>query len=120
MIARRLHTSALFWAMAFAGGIVLVRYVGMLLTALWVRACYASGSMGANMVSKWTRSAVYLCETVVLLGFIWFWRAVLSLAFLPIFITAIDTRRIAPKKDRLRRKFRSDFERYMRNTRRWI
>ena len=68
MIARRLHTPPLFWAMAFTEGIVLVRYVGMLLTALWARACHAAGSMGANIVSKWTHSAVYLCETVVLLG----------------------------------------------------
>jgi protein-S-isoprenylcysteine O-methyltransferase Ste14 len=45
---------------------------------------------------------------------------VLSLAILPIFIMAIDYGFIGPEEDRLRRKFRSDFERYMRDTRRWI
>ena len=71
-------------------------------------------------VFKWTRNPIYLGATLVLLGFILHWDAVLSLAILPIFIMAIDYRFIAPEEDRLRRKFRSDFERYMRDTRRWI
>ena len=71
-------------------------------------------------VFKWTRNTIYLGDALVLLGFILHWDAVLSLAILPIFIMAIDYGFIAPEEDRLRRKFRSDFERYMRDTRRWI
>ena len=71
-------------------------------------------------VFKWTLNPIYLGDTLVLLGFILHWDAVLSLAILPIFITAIDYEFTAPEEDRLRRKFRSDFERYTRGTRRWI
>ncbi|MGB1331878.1 MAG: methyltransferase family protein [Paracoccaceae bacterium] len=71
-------------------------------------------------VFKWTRNPIYLGDAMVLLGFILHWDAVLSLAILPIFVMAIDYGFIAPEEDRLRRKFRSDFERYMRDTRRWI
>ena len=71
-------------------------------------------------VFKWTRNSIYLGDAMVLLGFILHWDAVLSLAILPIFVMAIDYGFIVPKEDRLRRKFRSDFERYMRDTRRWI
>ena len=71
-------------------------------------------------VFNWTRNPIYLGDTLVLMGFILHWDAVLSLAILPIFIMAIDYGFIAPEEDRLRRKFRSDFERYARDTRRWI
>ena len=71
-------------------------------------------------VFKWTRNPIYLGDAMVLLGFILHWDAVLSLAILPIFIMAIDYGIIVHEEDRLRRKFRSDFERYMRDTRRWI
>ena len=71
-------------------------------------------------VFRWTRNPIYLGDAMVLLGFILHWDAVLSLAILPIFIMAIDYGFIVPEEDRLRRKFRSDFERYMRDTRRWI
>ena len=71
-------------------------------------------------VFKWTRNPIYLGDSLVLLGFILHWDAVLSLAILPIFIMAIDYGFIVHEEDRLRRKFRSDFERYMRDTRRWI
>jgi protein-S-isoprenylcysteine O-methyltransferase Ste14 len=71
-------------------------------------------------VFKWTRNPIYLGDTLVLLGFILHWDAVLSLAILPIFIMAIDYGFKAPKGDRLWRKFRSNFERYVRDTRRWI
>ena len=71
-------------------------------------------------VFKWTHNPIYLGDILVLMGFILHWDAVLSLAILPIFIMAIDYRFIAPEEDRLRRKFRSDFERYMCDTRRWI
>ena len=71
-------------------------------------------------VFKWTRNPIYLGDAMVLLGFILHWGAVLSLAILPIFVMAIDYGFTAPEEDRLRRKFRSDFERYMRDTRRWI
>jgi len=71
-------------------------------------------------VFRWTRNPIYLGDALVLFGFILHWDAVLSLAILPIFIMAIDYGFIVPEEDRLRRKFRSDFERYMRDTRRWI
>ena len=71
-------------------------------------------------VFRWTRNPIYLGDAMVMLGFILHWDAVLSLAILPIFIMAIDYGFIVHEEDRLRRKFRSDFERYMRDTRRWI
>ena len=70
-------------------------------------------------VFKWTRNPIYLGYAMFLLGFILHWDAVLSLAILPIFIMAIDYGFIVHEEDRLRRKFRSNFERYMRDTRRW-
>ena len=71
-------------------------------------------------VFKWTRNPIYLGDALVLLGFILHWDAVLSLAILPIFIMAIDNGFIVYEGVRLRRKFSSDFERYTRDTRRWI
>lgn len=71
-------------------------------------------------VFKWMRNPIYLGDTLVLLGFILHWDAVLSLAILSIFIMAIDYGFKTPEEDRLWRKFRSDFERYVRDTRRWI
>ena len=68
-------------------------------------------------VFKWTRNPIYLGDSMVLSGFILHWDAVLSLAILPIFVMAIDYGFIVQDEDRLRR---SDFERYMRDTRRWI
>jgi protein-S-isoprenylcysteine O-methyltransferase Ste14 len=79
-----------------------------------------AGHLVKTGVFKWTRNPIYLGDALVLLGFILHWDAVLSLAILPIFIMAIDYVFIAPEEDRLRRKFRSDFERYVRDTRRWI
>ena len=73
-----------------------------------------------TVIFKWTRNPIYLGDAMVLLGFILHRDAVLSLAILPIFIMAIDYGIIVHEEDRLRRKFRSDFERYMRDTRRWI
>ena len=71
-------------------------------------------------VFKLTRNPIYLGDCLVLLGFILYWDTVLSLAILPIFVMVIDYWFIVPEEDRLRRKFGSDFERYMRDTRRWI
>lgn len=71
-------------------------------------------------VFKLTRNPIYLGDCLVLLGFILYWDAVLSLAILPIFVMVIDYGFIVPEEDRLSRKFGSDFERYMRDTRRWI
>jgi protein-S-isoprenylcysteine O-methyltransferase Ste14 len=79
-----------------------------------------AGHLVTTGVFKWTRNPIYLGDALVLLGFILHWDAVLSLAILPIFMMAIDNGFIVDEEDRLRRKFRSDFERYMRDTRRWI
>jgi len=79
-----------------------------------------AGHLVKTGMFKWTRNPIYLGDALVLLGFILHWDAVLSLAILPIFIVAIDYVFTAPEEDRLGRKFRSDFERYVRDTRRWI
>ena len=71
-------------------------------------------------IFKRTRNPIYLGDALVLLGLILSWDAVLSLPLLPIFVWIIERRFIIPEENRLRRKFRADFARYERATRRWL
>ncbi|SDI15059.1 methyltransferase family protein [Lutimaribacter saemankumensis] len=67
-----------------------------------------------------TRNPIYLGDALVLAGMILRWDAVLSLPLIPIFVWIIERRFIIPEENRLRRKFRADFARYERKTRRWV
>ncbi|MCM2560825.1 isoprenylcysteine carboxylmethyltransferase family protein [Lutimaribacter sp. EGI FJ00015] len=67
-----------------------------------------------------TRNPIYLGDLLVLAGLILRWDSVLALPLLPIFVWTIERRFIIPEENRLRRKFRADFARYERKTRRWV
>lgn len=67
-----------------------------------------------------TRNPIYLGDGLILLGLFVLLGAVLPLILVPIFLWTIEKRFILPEEDRLRRKFRADFARYVQKTRRWI
>ena len=67
-----------------------------------------------------TRNPIYLGDVLLLTGVILKMDAVLSLVLVPVFVWLLEKRFIVPEEDRLRRKFRSDFARYERKTRRWV
>ncbi len=71
-------------------------------------------------IFKRTRNPIYLGDLLILAGFILRWDSVLALPLLPIFAWIIERRFIIPEENRLRRKFRADFARYERKTRRWV
>ena len=71
-------------------------------------------------IFKRSRNPIYLGDTFILLGFILSWDAVLSLSLVPAFVWIIERRYIEPEEDRLRRKFRLEFARYLQQTRRWM
>jgi protein-S-isoprenylcysteine O-methyltransferase Ste14 len=71
-------------------------------------------------IFKRSRNPIYLGDTLILLGLILKWDSVLSLPLLPIFVWVIEKRFILPEEDRLRRRFRVEFARYLTQTRRWI
>ena len=71
-------------------------------------------------IFKRSRNPIYLGDALILLGLILRWDSVLSLSLLPIFVWVIENRFILPEEDRLRRKFRVEFARYLTQTRRWI
>ena len=67
-----------------------------------------------------TRNPIYLGDAMILLGFVLRWDAVLSLVLVPVFVWVIERRFIVPEEAGLRRKFRQEFAKYERKTRRWI
>ena len=67
-----------------------------------------------------TRNPIYLGDTLILLGLILRWDAVLALALVPIFVWITEKRFILPEEDRMRRQFRAEFARYERKVRRWL
>lgn len=67
-----------------------------------------------------TRNPIYLGDTLVLVGLILNWNAVLALPLVPIFVWVIERRFIIPEENRLRRKFRAEFARYSQKVRRWV
>ncbi|MDJ0994109.1 MAG: isoprenylcysteine carboxylmethyltransferase family protein [Dinoroseobacter sp.] len=71
-------------------------------------------------VFKRTRNPIYLADLMLLAGFLLQWGAWLSLALVPILMWVLEKRFIVPEENRLRRKFRADFARYERKTRRWL
>jgi len=71
-------------------------------------------------IFKRSRNPIYLADVLILTGLVLRWDAVLSLVLVPILFWVLETRFVIPEEDRLRRKFRADFARYMQNTRRWF
>jgi protein-S-isoprenylcysteine O-methyltransferase Ste14 len=67
-----------------------------------------------------TRNPIYLGDSLILVGMILYWDAVLALPLVPLFVWVIERRFIIPEEDRLRRKFRADFARYAQQVRRWL
>lgn len=71
-------------------------------------------------IFKRSRNPIYLGDSMILLGMILYWDAVLALPLVPIFVWVIERRFITPEEDRLRRKFRAAFARYEKDVRRWV
>ncbi|SMX50390.1 methyltransferase family protein [Maliponia aquimaris] len=71
-------------------------------------------------IFKRTRNPIYLGDSMILLGMILYWDAVLALALVPVFVWVIEKRFIEPEEARLRRKFVAEFARYSQQTRRWL
>ena len=67
-----------------------------------------------------TRNPIYLGDSLVLLGLILRWDAVLALPPLPLFVWVLERRFILPEEDGLKRKFRAEFTRYAQQVRRWL
>jgi protein-S-isoprenylcysteine O-methyltransferase Ste14 len=67
-----------------------------------------------------TRNPIYLGDTMVLLGLLLYWDAILALVLVPVFVWVIERRFVIPEENRLRRKFRADFARYCQKVRRWL
>lgn len=71
-------------------------------------------------IFKRTRNPIYLGDSMILLGLILYWDAVLALPLVPVFVWVIEKRFIVPEEGRLRRKFVAEFARYSQQTRRWL
>ncbi|WP_305970577.1 MULTISPECIES: isoprenylcysteine carboxylmethyltransferase family protein [unclassified Mameliella] len=71
-------------------------------------------------IFKRSRNPIYLGDSMILLGIILYWDAVLALPLVPIFVWVIERRFIVPEENHLRRKFRAAFARYEKDVRRWI
>ena len=67
-----------------------------------------------------TRNPIYLGDVLILTGLILRWDAPLALPLVPVFVWIIERRFILHEEDRLRRKFRADWHRYIEKTRRWL
>lgn len=67
-----------------------------------------------------SRNPIYLGDSLVLLGMILRWDAVLALPLLPLFVWVIERRFILAEEDRLTRKFPAEFIAYAQQTRRWL
>ena len=71
-------------------------------------------------IFQYTRNPIYLGDAVILLGLFLLWGTVLALPLVLIFGWAIERRFIIPEEEHLREQFKTDFEWYAQNTRRWI
>lgn len=71
-------------------------------------------------IFKRTRNPIYLGDVLVLLGLILRFDAVLSLLFIPVFVWLLERRFIVPEENRLRRRFREEYARYINRVRRWV
>lgn len=71
-------------------------------------------------ICKRTRNPIYLGDAMILAGLALRWDAPFALILVPVFIWIIQRRFIIPEENMLRRKFRTDFARYMLKTRRWV
>lgn len=71
-------------------------------------------------IYKRSRNPIYVGDVLILAGLVLWFDAVLSLVLIPVFVWVLERRFILPEEDRMRRKFRADFARYERKTRRWV
>ena len=112
----------------FLGLLVVVAGIALMLwTTIWFRRGSASisphGQPSALITDgpfRLSRNPIYLGDVLLLTGVILRLDAVVSLVLVPVFVWLLERRFILPEEDRLRRKFRADFARYERKTRRWV
>ncbi len=71
-------------------------------------------------IFKRSRNPIYLGDSMVLLGMILYWDAVLALPLVPIFVWVIEKRFVEAEETRMRRKFLVEYVRYSQQTRRWL
>lgn len=77
-------------------------------------------SLVTTGIFRRSRNPVYLGDVLILAGFILRLDAPLALPLLPLFVWLIERRFILPEEEVLRRRFRHDWGRYERDTRRWF
>ena len=71
-------------------------------------------------IFKRTRNPIYVGDALILLGVVFWFDVPLALPLLPVFVWWIERHFILAEEDRLRRKFRTVWARYERDTRRWF
>lgn len=79
-----------------------------------------AGHLVTSGIFKRSRNPIYLGDTLILAGLILRFDAVIALPLVPVFLWLIERRFVLAEEDRLRRRFRTDWARYERDTRRWI
>lgn len=67
-----------------------------------------------------SRNPIYLGDVLVLLGAVFWWGAWLSLALIPLFISVLTRRFIAPEEVRMKENFGLEFDEFAKKTRRWL
>lgn len=71
-------------------------------------------------IFRQTRNPIYLADSLILTGMIFYWDAVLSLPVIPVFMAWIAHHFIRAEEHRLRHHFPAEFTRYSARTRRWL
>jgi protein-S-isoprenylcysteine O-methyltransferase Ste14 len=113
---------------SFLGGLLVgAGLVLMLLAALAMRrhrTTIMPHQEAAHLVTdgvfRFSRNPIYLGDVLILAGLILRWGVVPGWLMLPVFVVVLTRRFILPEEDRLRRRFRAEFARYVTQTRRWL
>ncbi len=115
------------WA-AIAGPVIAILGAVLLFAAAWqfrrAKTSIIPGDHPNALISsgvyRWSRNPIYLADAMILAGAILYWRAILPLILLPLFVWIIRTRFILPEEARVGAAFPQAYAAYMARTRRWI
>jgi protein-S-isoprenylcysteine O-methyltransferase Ste14 len=80
----------------------------------------ASSSLVRSGIYTFSRNPMYLGFVIVLLGWGIYLSNALSLLFIPPFVIYMNRFQIEPEEDALRSRFGQEFDRYVRQVRRWL
>ena len=71
-------------------------------------------------VYRFSRNPIYLADVFLLLGAILWWKAMLALVLVPVFMAVLEWRFIRPEEARLTAKFGAEFTDWAARVRRWV